>query len=117
MVLKMLCPAQVQAIVDQHHDMKTATKVRFQEPSNGKTPGNNKENLVLFIIFFATELFVLVLLVVVTHLWFFPPNFSKTKAMMKLLKNVILHKHAINPHHKMYLQQFQSLKSQVLLRK
>ncbi|XP_073999201.1 solute carrier family 12 member kcc isoform X3 [Rhodnius prolixus] len=35
----------VQAIVDQHHDMKTATKVRFQEPSNGKTPGNNKENL------------------------------------------------------------------------
>ncbi|KAK9498186.1 hypothetical protein O3M35_004058 [Rhynocoris fuscipes] len=33
----------VQAIVDQHHDMKTATKVRFQEPSNGKQPANNKD--------------------------------------------------------------------------
>lgn len=29
---------QVQAIVDQHHDVKTATKVRFQEPGlDGKT--------------------------------------------------------------------------------
>lgn len=26
---------QVQAIVDQHHDVKQATKVRFQEPSAG----------------------------------------------------------------------------------
>ncbi|XP_024081059.1 solute carrier family 12 member 4 isoform X3 [Cimex lectularius] len=36
----------VQAIVDQHHDGKTATKVRFQEPSQGsnndQNSGNNK---------------------------------------------------------------------------
>lgn len=29
--------------MDQHHDIKTATKVRFQEPGSGEGKGENEE--------------------------------------------------------------------------